>query len=547
MFKVFRIILVSFFVFFFLSANLVKAQEEILVPIKVEKGVNLIKLAQKFCFQPQDWVEIAYANNLKPPYEIEENTHLFIPLRILVKEIIGLKVEKLSGKAYQILEHHQKIALNENDMVFPGAIIVTEKDSQVELIMYKNRRIIVKPEAVLQIVYLIRLVDGSLKASFMLEKGRILNIIEEKLAPGDIFEIKTPVALTGVRGTHFRVKMPEQDTNIIESLQGVVTVQASGKKVDLPEGKGSVVKKNEPLLRPEPLPKPPSLPNLQPLYKTLPIIIKTPIGPYKKLHVTIVRDEHFVTEKFVSPGDDIYFAKLDDGYYSLFVTGIDEKGLESPSKGPLFFRVRTKPSAPIINHPKQGLKTWKRSLRAKWLEVEGASVYKVVLATDPGFNKILITEYTEKPSYQFKNLKPGNYFLKVASVAADGFESDFSEVISWQILLSPSKTSVKEDENILYLQWQSSGKNFHYELQMARDKEFKKIIFNKKDLQEPKYALQKPKKGGRYYIRVRSIKGDGEASGFSTPQSFEVEQGPCGLCGVVTGTTLAILVGIILL
>ena len=545
--------IITTIVLLFLSVHVVfcaNANDDIFIPIKVEKNICLIKLARKFCNRPQDWVEIASLNKLKPPYKIKSNSYLQVPLRLLNIEIVALKVENLTGKAYVLTEDHQKKWLREGDIVLPGNVVVTKEESQMDLVLPRGRRITVKPNAILEIVYVIRLADGSLKAGFLLEKGRLFNIIQEKLPPGDTFEIKTPVALTGVRGTRFRVKLTQEDASIIESLHGVVSVAASGKEIALPEGKGSIVKKGSPPTRPLTLPPPPAKPEIKTLYRLLPVVVKTRKEAYSRLHITLLKDggqERFVTERFVKPGEEVSFAKLEDAHYVLFMTGIDERGLESPPANPFFFQVRTVPAAPIISQPHKGFETWRKSVKVEWLKVEGAASYRVLLAKDAQFSTVIADTEVRQPTYLAENLKPGTYYFKVASKAGDGFQSLFSNVLSWKVLKTPGKASVKEDKDTIYLQWAAVGHGATYEIQMAKDKDFNKIIFEKKGLTKPVYALKKPKRGGTYFVRVRSVSASGQKSDFSVPQTFEVEKEPWGYCGYVCGTTALILLGIIIL
>ena len=526
------------------------SSNDILVPVKVEKGIGLIKLARKFCNRPQDWVEIAAVNNLKPPYKIKTNSYILVPLRLLNIEIIALKVENLTGNVYLLTRDKQKKYLQEGDAVLPGSVVVTKKNSQLELVLPRGRRITIKPEAMLEIVYVVRLVDGSLKAGFLLEQGRLFNVIREKLPPGDIFEIKTPVALTGVRGTQFRIKQPQEGASIVESLQGVVSVAASGKKIALPEGKGSIIKKGKLPSKPLPLPKAPDVPKLEPVYRTLPVVIKTDKGPYHLIHITLMKDadgKHFVTEKYVAPGDEVRLSKLEDDHYVLYLTGIDHRGLESPPSKAVSFVVRTKPEAPTILRPRNGFETWKNSIKVEWQRVDGAVAYKVVLAKDPQFKESVVQTNVDKPFYVMQDLKPGTYYFKVASIAEDGFQSLFSDVVSWKVLPEPDKVILKEDKDKIYVQWASCGNGATYEIQLAKDKDFKKTIFREKDLVKNSYMFKRPKVSGLYFVRIRSVNAYGQQSDFSEPLTFEVEKESCGYCGYVCGTAAAILLGIIIL
>ena len=71
---------------------------------------------------------------------------------------------------------------------------------------------------------------------FKLDAGEIMVRVRKLLSGQSKFEIRTPTATAGVRGTIFTVKVAPSGTQI-EVLEGKVQVDASGKQVDVTPGK----------------------------------------------------------------------------------------------------------------------------------------------------------------------------------------------------------------------------------------------------------------------------------------------------------------------
>ncbi len=80
-------------------------------------------------------------------------------------------------------------------------------------------------------------------------------------------------------------------------------------------------------------------------------------------------------------------------------------------------------------------------------------------------------------------------------------------------------------EDTVHLRWQNLGAGFMYHFQMAPDKDFRKILIDKK-CDQPEITFRQPAASDAYYIRLRPIWPDGEAGNFSPFQRFETSTGP---------------------
>lgn len=88
---------------------------------------------------------------------------------------------------------------------------------------------------------------GSEQSSVSMTNGKAYAHAKKLAGPQSSFEIKTPTAIAGVRGTKLGVGVDADETTSVECLEGVVVVKgAAGGEVVLNQKEKTTVKKNEP-------------------------------------------------------------------------------------------------------------------------------------------------------------------------------------------------------------------------------------------------------------------------------------------------------------
>lgn len=530
-----------------LHATLADAAET-MIPLRVAKGTNLITIAKHYCRNSSDWREIARLNNLSPPYLILEDSTLLIPLSSLTTEQMAATVGAVHGQAVRIDAEGREQPLQKGDRLLPGQTLATGPDGYAHLIFPDYRFTRVESDSVLTLVYLIRLSgDQAFKAELFLEKGRVAQSIKQKLKDNENFDTRTPLALTGVRGTEFRVKMMDAAVNQVETLSGVVRVTAGSRETALKPGEGLQLAKGQSPGPPHLLPTAPDPTGLAPVYRTLPAVFKAP-GHKDAQHIRVrlttdLQGDETVLEQVVAPGQSFNLVSLPDATYQAFLTAIDKSGFESPATGPLALKIRTIPSAPVISAPKNGLILFEKSVDIKWLKGEQAVAFATELATDANFQHIIHTGRVDAPHCTTPNLQPGSYYFRVRAVAADGFTSDSSPPVNWQISAEPVLSGSKAADN-LSLRWAAMGETVTYDFQMARDRSFTQPVVSVEKLTKPEYSSDDYLAPGDYYIRIRANLQDGQTGPWTPAQFLTVEPGP-----LLTGHVVALitLLGFILL
>ena len=512
-----------------LFSSMVRAEP--LVPLHVERGTNLIRIARQYCHKPSDWKTIASINHLKSPYIIYADSTLLIPLHILRGKEISATVVSLKGKPQLVGRDKQAQPLHKGDAVFPGQTVVTRDDEYVHLVYPNHKHSRIGPESKMLLVYLMRLADDNLQAEFFLQQGRVTNAIERRLKANEHFRTRTPMAITGIRGTEFRVRLENEESSVIETLQGKVDLSAAGKKVLVRKGRGVRVKKGLPPPPPRPLPPAPPLPKLKDVYRILPVQISTQQQNGRSAyHLLITSDRKgldTLLDQSVRPGESFSIDALADGTYHLFLSAVDLEGFESLPAGPALLKIRTTPGAPIISSPRNGGKFFTQTVKIQWLHPEGVDHYELQLARDKNFTDLVDSRSVQESSYVTPPLAPGHYFFRVRLVTKDGFATLYSTVLDWQIIEQPKLGSlsgtVDGGEAGITLRWPAIANVQSYGIQIATDKEFTDIIAEEENLDKPSYTINFLIVSGTYYVRVRSTTKDGLVSPWSPPQKMTIE------------------------
>ncbi len=502
---------------------------ETLVPVKVQKGSNLIHLARDYCTTRDVWVEIARINNIKPPYVIAEDQTINIPFSLLITEGLSARVEYVSGTVLKHWRNGQKRSVFKGDMLSTGQSITTGKDGYAQLSFPDNKFTRVESDSKLTVTSLFRLVDGATKAELFLEKGRVVHDVKKKLGDNDIFNTRTAVSITGIRGTTFRMKMADSTTNVVETLAGKVNLKNdNNQQIVLMQGEGSIVSKGEAPRPAKSLPQPPKMPALDPVYKTLPITITLDSSTSDRgvrLRVTKDRDgQNSVFEQKASPGEMLWIPSLEDGSYHVLLTTLDDEGFESRPTEPVMLQVRTNPAAPFITSPQNNITSWKKSMEINWLQIHQAEKYFAELAREDEFTSLLESGYLEETEFVTPDLAAGTYYFRVRSIAADGFASNYSQPIQFTVVDQPSMEAIdtSSPDNI-HLQWPEIGPNCSYDLEIATNKNFSSVYLNKTGLTDNQFTLQEKVPHGTYYVRIRATLENGLQSKWTNPQKMVIE------------------------
>ena len=436
----------------FLSHSNVHASEDPTFELTVTKGDFLINICKKYLENPKGWPEIATLNSLKNPDRIYPGQRLLIPVRLLRGIPLTCEVTFLKGDVRVRKEAMGPwIPLRIGDRVTQGDSVQTGHESATELTFEDGATFFLRPDTLLKVEIAQRKGPVHILRDFFVDMGRILTRIRGATGTDSRDKIRTPSAVASARGTEFRVSVDSDGSTRSEVLKGMIEVGAMNQYVELQEEEGTWVKRGEPPLSPRRLLPPPMPFDLKPIYKQIPFQItfeQIKDSPLLRVMVAVDRDnKDILQEKVIRTGETMDISGLQDGAYYLFTQSIDGVGLEGPSSEPFVLKLRVNPLPPFIQLPRKDTEFRERSIEIRWLKVEDAASYHIQVAEDPEFT-ILQEEKVgvREESYKTGELDYKTYYFRVRSVAADGYEGDWSPVERFVVIPPPPSPALEKPE-----------------------------------------------------------------------------------------------------
>jgi hypothetical protein len=475
-----------------------------LYPYHTRAGDTLIGLAQRVLVDPRRWPDLQALNHVERTRQIPTGSLLNIPYRWL----------RLSPEQAEVLRAAGDARINGAPLaggarISAGAVIETGATGSATIAMPDGSVVTVQRDSRLEVGRLQR-IDGldAHDASFRLTAGRAETRVQPQHDVGR-FEIRTPVAVSAVRGTRFRAAFDPADADArTETLEGVVGVGASGASVAVGAGFGTRVEKDAPPSAPLPLPPAPDLNGLPSRSASPDVEVAFAAVPAAaRYRLQLADDEAFYTvlrdEILAGPGATL--KGLADGHYWLKLRSITAQGLEGPD-AVRDFTVRRAPAAPLPIAPPAGANVAGTGTALRFAAVPDAIAYEIDVARDESFTEPL-RRRSLKPELEADGLAPGVYFWRVAAENESGDRGAWSEPRRFTVRrpapVAEVRTVRRESSTI---GWQPTGAAT-YRVEIARDRDFARPV-RAATVSEPAWNTGSLF-GGRYYVRVRGIDSDG--------------------------------------
>ncbi len=291
---------------------------------------TLIGISRRLLIDPERWSELQTRNQIRDPRRIPLGTRIRIPYSWLR---LTQEVATVTATLGEVRTETR--TLNTGDTLPEGSQIHTGPDGSVTLSLGDGSVITLQKASSLTLDGM-RQVTGAPEAHdtrVELQSGRLQTGVKPQGNAGR-FEIRTPVAVSAVRGTQFRSTFePGTARATTETLEGLVAVSASAATVSLPAGFGTRVESGSPPSPPTPLPPPPDLQAVPETNTASRLGLQWPPAPGAVAYrVQLAPDSAFqsfiVDVESLTPQVDVPAPA--DGNYWLRVRSIDNLGLEGP-------------------------------------------------------------------------------------------------------------------------------------------------------------------------------------------------------------------------
>ena len=489
------------------------------------EGDTLSSIAKRFTDKSSNWATLGKRNKIANDRAIPVGSAIVIPLELLPEEASVAKVVALAGLSTAKKIDGTETAIALGDILTEGNRISTGKNGFLSIALPDESRISIPSHSQVTLAKLrMTKYTKSPRTEINLMQGRVESKVSPLNSNKGRFEVTSPLAIAGVRGTHFRVEIND-DGVANEVLSGGVAV---GKKEKpnallLPAGKGNIISGAGVGKAIDLLPAPVLTDNFQLQSKPtiqFSVVKMNGAQAYRAQIASDASAQNILMESRIT-SDRFKFDGLPDGAYFTRVTAIDTAGLEGlPSIQA--FTLKARPEPPFNVQPKAKLRA--ETVNFVWTEAADAMNYRLQVATDAEFKHLLIDQADiTAVQYSTGKLVNGNYFWRIATIAHKAGLTDqgpFSDTQSFSLFPPQAMNPVTDTgDNLLSFNWPSEpGQKFL--LEIAQDASFSSLYLSE-NLTQPQISIPRPE-AGLYFIRVKATDPDGYVGAFSATQKVDI-------------------------
>ncbi|MBR7801717.1 FecR domain-containing protein [Undibacterium fentianense] len=489
------------------------------------ENTTLSEIAAQFTQNPNNWQAIAKHNKLKTNQTMGIGSSIAIPSELLPEEPSQATVIAMAGEVMEIKKNGSESNLAMGNVVQEGSQLKTGKNGFLTLSLPDNSRISIPSNSQVAIAKLrMAKYTRSPRTEIRLVQGKVESKVSPLSSNRGRFEVTSPLAIAGVRGTHFRVGVNENGIGN-EVLEGGVAVgqQEKPNALVLPAGQGNIINKTG-VGNPVALLQAPNL-KTDYLLQERPALHFTvdsiPEAARYRAQISLDMSAQNIIAESYSQENRFKFDGIADGNYFIRLTAIDKNNLEGMPYVTAF-KHKANPIPPFTLQPKKKVRS--ETLEFLWTESSEAKSYHLQIAKDPSFQQIVTDQANLKQtSFYTSQLPFGDYFWRVATVTETNGKPDqgpFSVPDAFTTL-APQTMNTFADSGSDQLEFSWPGEAGQtYEVQVADEPSFKLPILNQQSKQA-NLSMARPAPG-EYFIRVRATDADGFVGQFCKPQKFEI-------------------------
>ena len=518
----------------------------------VQAGDTLEGLSQSYFGTPRLWHQLQARNKVKDPRQLQPGSVVWIPVGLLPAE--SAQVEFVHGDV-KVHTAEQGAAANTAAAVNPpvaagtmlaeGTRLQVGPDGFVTVRLADGSVVKVSAQSDVQLRQLRRRGRaGSVQSVVEIQRGSVESSVAPSTDASRRFEVRTPRAVTSVRGTRFGVALSESGDTTAAVLQGAVAVQSraadnpaqhTAAATVLQPGQGLAVQADGTVGSPRSLLPAPDLTSLPAAVHDLGLLaLNVPGQAGANAYQAIVARDAELTQVLRSgtfANGQLRWKGLDDGQYFISVRAIDAEGIAGwPTTQPL--TVKTQPVPPLYQKPAPDAVVSNAGGQLLCTQVAGVRWYRIQVATQADFNAPVLDESRlDSCTLSVAQLPVGSYFWRAASVrelpGGGVDQGPFAAPQPFKLVQQPpalSAQALQADDGgtTVSLRWPGQAGQ-RYRLQLAREMRFEKPVLDTL-LDEPRWAAS-DLAAGTYFLRVQVLDPSGLQGDFSPPRSIRVGTG----------------------
>lgn len=198
------------------------------IPYVVRTGDTLFDIGAQYLVRTADYRQVQRLNRVADPRRMPVGRTLNIPLRLLKSVPDAASVANFRGTA-TLTQGGRSAALVAGQTLPEGAVIATGANAFVRVALSDGSHVVIPSNSRVRLSRVRRiLLNGAVDHEMTVQSGRAESRVAPRRAPGG-FVVRTPVSVSAVRGTDFRVSFDEAaGRSITEVVEGDVRVRPEG-------------------------------------------------------------------------------------------------------------------------------------------------------------------------------------------------------------------------------------------------------------------------------------------------------------------------------
>lgn len=514
----------------------------------VKDGDTLEGLAKAYLTDPRQWPLLQARNKVANPRRLQPGSVVWIPVRLQPAE--SATVEFVHGAVTaQTRAGDVPAPVAKGGKLEEGTALQVGPDGFVAVRLADGTVVRVQAQSELQLRQLRRRGRaGSVQSVLEMRSGALESTVPPSTEAFRRMEIRTPLAVTSVRGTRFSVEMAESGQTTASVLNGSVAVQsrrnneasqgaATAPTSLLAPGQGLAVATDGTVGAPRALLAAPDTSGVPATLGDASLLaINIPALPGAARYVAQVAQDTDFTQvlrhgSFAT--GQLRWKALDDGRYYLSVRAVDDAGIAGVPAVQLIV-IKTRPIAPLHQQPAPGAVVATGSGELQCTEVPGVRWYRVQVATDAEFRTPVKDEQRlTECRLSLANLPAGGYFWRMASLLempdGQGDQGPFAPAQAFTVAdrpptLSAQSLQAQDGDTTVRLHWPAQpGQRFRLQLASGGDLAFEKITLDTQ-LDTPQWTASNLP-AGDYLVRIQVLDPSGLQSDFSPPRKIRVGSG----------------------
>lgn len=392
----------------------------------VRPGDTLEHLARTYLGNARHWPLLQSHNRVPDPLRLVPGSVLYIPLHLQPRETAT--VAFVQGAVTGTTAQDAPRALRAGQPLPEGTQLQVGPESFVTVRLADGSLVRVQAQSEATLHQLRRVGRaGSIRAVIDLQRGGVDSTVAPRTEPARSFEVRTPRAVTSVRGTDFTVALDEAGRTAAAVTAGSVAVQSRAapaanaiRAVPLQPGQGVAVAADGRVGTATVLLPAPDLSSLPDVAEDAALLTwSLPALPGAQAYQVQLTHGAAATDvlrngRFATPA--VRFAQVEDGAYTLAVRGIDAHGIPGQT-ATRHITVKTQPVPPLTQQPAPGGTIARTGGLLQCTPVDGVQAYRIQIAGAEGFaSPQRDTGRIATCQWEARDLPAGRYQWRAASI-----------------------------------------------------------------------------------------------------------------------------------